>query len=366
MSEHDINGPSQLKKREECPGSADAEKDIVRQDNKDSSRGNTGHTWIAATMRGKTPPALPEDLIEPCTIALDAAMAVQSVASGIGVKIPEGKPIVLVEHKVDLSGLGIKQGGTIDYALVWPGVLAIFLDWKFGVLWTDNPKWNRQIQAYAWGLANDFGCEEVWGGICQPELQPDLRLRLDRFTAEDLARRGTEIKRIVSWTKVADAPRRPGECCTFCGAKDACAARQAYGAQLSLITQPSQVFFSASPEDRKALWEKIGIAIKTLEKAKEQITQLMIADPKITMPGYEIGEGRGKREWKDPDQAKASLIAVALAKGLDPDCVEPRRLLSPNQADETFGKAKLVRETLEKIVKKIPGEPAIVPVKGVA
>ncbi len=364
MSEHDLNGCSQLKKREDCPGSAQAEANLTRQDTADSSRGDLGHAWMAASLRGKPQPPIPEDLIEPCTIALNAANAIQALAASLGAKVPDAKPIVLVEHRVDLSGLDIPKGGTIDYALVWPGLLAIFLDWKFGVLWTDNPKWNRQIQGYAWGLANDFGCEEVWGGICQPELQENLRLRLDRFTEDELGRRRDEIRRIIAWTKVADAPRRPGDCCTFCGAKDNCLARQAYGAQLSLISQPSQVFFAGTPDERKALWEKISIAEKTLKTAKEQILQLMIADPKITMTGYMIGEGRAERKWKDPEQAKATLIALALQKGLDPEVIEPRKLVSPAQAEDLLGKGKAYREPMEKIIEKVPGGPAIVPAKG--
>jgi len=363
VSAHDINGPSQLSKREACPGSAKAEQEIPRKDSPEASRGTLGHAWIAAFLRGKPLPDIPEDLIESCSICVDTAKQIKTTIAA-QIKFPSGDPIVLVEHKVDLSHLGIKEGGTIDFALIWPGVLGIFLDWKFGDLWTDNPKFNRQIQGYGSGLANDFGLEEVWGGICQPELRPDLRVRVDKFTSEDLERRATDIRRIVAWTQVSDPPRRPGEHCGFCGAKDACAARQAYGAQLSLITQPAQVFFAGSPDDRKALWEKIGIALSVLGKAKEQITDLMKGDPSITMTGYQIGEGKGKREWIDPDQAKLAMHAIALEKGMDADVVEPRKLLSPSAAEDLFGKAKAVRERLEKIVKKIPGDPAVVAIKG--
>ena len=372
---HDINGPSQLKKRELCPGSAKAESEIKDAELMDDelpenpaeiadfrARGNLGHAWMAAAIRGKTTPPLTEDLAEPCAIAFDMAQNIVNVVGNLR-PLPEGKPIVLVEHRVSLGFLGIPEDGTIDYALVWPGVLGIMLDWKFGVVWTDNPRWNRQVQGYVCGLANDFALPEVWGGIGQPDLAPDLRCRISGFDQRHIHAAETDIKRIIAWTKVADPPLRPGKHCMFCAAKDACQARQEYGAQLSVIKSPAGVFFAGDPASRRVLWEKLNIAIKTLETAKEKIVGLMVSDRSVTMDGYEVGSGRGKRVWKNDDVAMAALMALVSEKGGDPEMVAPRKLVSPAEAEKLVGKAKKVQERLEPLIEKVPGDLTIVPEK---
>lgn len=364
MSTHDINGPSQLSKREACPGSAAAEAAIPDEaQTPEASRGSLGHAWMAAQLKGKPMPAIPDDLTEACGYAASVAKGIVGMVRALGMPVPEGDPLVLVEYPVDLSHLGIAKGGTLDLALVWPSAFAIVLDWKFGDAWTDNPKFNRQMQAYTIGLCAAFDVPQAVAGICQPELAEDLRLRLHLFTADEFKKRVEDIRRIVAWTKVADPPLRPGRHCGFCRAKDTCKARQELAGQLSILTNPSGVFFAADPTSRKVMWEKIGHALSVLEKAKKDIIEVAVRES-LPIEGYTIGPGKGSRSWASEADAVATMTAIAVEKGIDPSKIQVTRTISPAEAEGLFGKAKAVRERLEPITIKEEGKPTIVPAKG--
>jgi hypothetical protein len=159
---------------------------------------------------------------------------------------------------------------------------------------------------------------------------------------------------------VADPPRNPGEHCIFCKGKDACPARQEFAAQLSILRDPSALFFAADPVARRALWEKISHAMSVLGKAKDDIVAVAVRE-NLLIDGYHIGAGRGSREWALESEAKAALTALAVEKGLDPGVVEVTRIISPAEADKIIGKSKAVRERLEPLITKTEGKPTIVP-----
>lgn len=371
MSKHDPNGPSKLNQREECPGSYRLETttptDVPEwarlsmsadDESESSARGTRLHEHIADCIRNNVAPTLegtPGDNPESDHAAL---MACWDVAQQLIVPIGDkGSPLVLVEYRVALDHLGIPGGGTIDLAIVNPGSGFTLVDWKFGFSPVRDPAVNRQMQAYALGLANDYGCTHGKAMIVQPSGLGVAPVRTAEYSPELLARILPSIKRIVDDTQRVDAPLIPGDHCLYCKAKTGCPARKAQAeAVLARRAQPILHTIAAmEPKNRLDYIEKMKLAKGWLESSLVEIDEAILAGH-LQVPGLVIGEGRKSRSWVNDYMATEAMTAA----GVPEERQYKRTVISPAEAEKIAGKSKATSLKLKPAICVSPGKPRIV------
>jgi len=339
-----------------CPGSRAAEAGIPDVPNPDSQRGHDLHDMIAKVLRTEaTCIDIANDPVFMCFEETRAMGAIDEVRHGAG----NGVLLELIEHKVDLSSMGIIIPGTVDYALVIPGHKAWLRDWKFGAHPTRWPKNNPQLMAYAVGLWRMFGVQSVEAGICQPALAEQSEPVT--WDADELAAIELRLKTAVALTFKDDAQLNPGPHCRYCKARTTCRAHDESAANLAVLRDPIAVMQATDPADRARLWERLAEAITTLAGARDLIENECVMG-QLQIPGYHVEQGKKNRAWTDETTARMAMFRLANAKGISQDDVEPRELISPAQADKLFGKSKLTTNELACLVKRDPGEHKLVKV----
>lgn len=372
---HDPNGPSRLAQREMCPGSLRLETASMRdpsglelpgtsEDESDHSRrGRFLHDVIANCIAELTPPTeamlVVEDEFrgEDYTDALDAVLLCWGWAMGrIGNHpIDGGDPLILIEYRVDLADYGIGAGGTVDLAIVWPGRCFDLTDWKFGVTPTADPLVNRQMHAYALGIAQGYGCSSGEVSIVQPDGMGVEPIRTAHYTPEMIARLAGEIRYIVDETKREDAPLVPGEHCRWCKVINGCPARQSQAeAIIARRALPiTNTIAAMQPADRLPYVERMRLARAWLDGALRDIDNAII-DSRLLVPGFVVAEGRKSREWVSEDAA----LAVMREAGVQEDLLRESKVISPAKAEKLLGKARSGK--LRGAIVSTPGKPRVV------
>ncbi len=358
--DHDANGPSQLSKREGCPGSGRMEAAVAAEPGAEpttraaaADRGTRLHDAIADCIRCDRRPESVDypsfDEEEIAALQFCYGYYEQLVANCD----PEMDPI-LVEVRVDLTSLGIAKGGTVDLAVIKPGDTFWMADWKFGGLPTRAPRWNRQMQAYAVGLIEQYGC--INGGtiaVVQPALKEPVRC--DFLTAAELTEHALAIRSIVSRAKKPDAPLIPGDHCTLCNARETCPSRKAI-AEATIATKgiSSLAAFNAlEPSKRLDLYERMKLAKAWVEGALGDVDAAIITG-KLEVPGLGIGEGRKSRSWYNDSVAIDALRAAGLAE----TSIFTSSVISPAVAEKIVARPRL--DGVRKVIVSVSGKPRVV------
>lgn len=351
---HSPTGPSSANRVFNCPGSVRLIAAILAaaaslgtpvgtvEASPESRRGDRLHA-LAAT--GETPADLsPEDA--------DALALVREQIAIVRAETPGA--IELVEERLDLAGCGAGWGW-VDMARVVPGGRAVVLDWKFGDRAVKHPRHNWQMILYAWGLWAAFGCQEVEAIIVRPAAEEHWRVMRFTFTADLLETLGHHYRRAVFQAESKDAPLRPGDHCTFCAAKQTCPARWAALATVPRHQSFEGALLAASPVERARMLESAKLAAQQIHAFIAAIEDLAVREV-ITLHGYEVAQSKGRRCWKDPAAAEASIAALLKSKGLSPDRAAVREVISPAQAEDILGKSKAIIEALTPHQTTAPGK----------
>lgn len=298
-STHDINGPSRLWLREACPGSARMEVQMPPDAGSDAATaGTNAHAVMARCLSVWRMPTLGDAGADMALYSAlghcweDAARSHLRDVAGV---------VSVVEFKVALDPYGIPKGGTLDYAWVVPGDRFHLFDWKFGEWIPPRPRDNRQFQALALGLADDFGCTS---GRLSLSCGSVAGTWSDDATADDLARWRTEVRDIVNRAGNPNAPLAPGPHCSKCRARNNCPALEALTRSVTAANPISAVSALASlpPEDRATSYQRMKLAAAWLKGAIETVDQAIV-DGGLQVPGYRPGKGRGTRMWSNEAQA---------------------------------------------------------------
>jgi hypothetical protein len=285
----------------------------------------------------------------------DVAWCVDQAKEVVSALPPE--TVIVHEYQVDLQFLGIDpspDGCRCDLVAFVPGSFALLIDWKYGAGYVDAPEWNTQMKAYATGIARSFGVPQVLAMILQPNAQnEDFKRRSYTFDAAGLATAETEIRAIIEATKKPDAPLVRGDHCAdrFCRCRPVCQLWRDAFLSVPKNTSVANYMLSLSPEKRRDIYENLLAAKKFCTDAIEAVKELAVAGS-LEIAGYEIGDGKKSREWKDEGVAKINLCSLASGKGLSSDdVIKP---ISIAKAEELFGKGKFKDQTLT-----VPGKPML-------
>ena len=288
-------------------------------------------------------------------------------------------------------------GGTADLVLVTPTELEI-ADAKFGYR-PVGPD-GLQLRAYAVGapplLVNpDTGeflpqfrqLKTVRLTILQPEDSQAIKSVVYPF--EDVIKWAEEVKQVIKAAQDPDAPRVPGDQCTFCPAAAVCPERiqeagQAVTSMFSDLDAPA----AKAPDVRPAAIESVDVIedIANLQMTKdpkalgpEEIGRVLDLAPLIEtylsdvrkyahkqissgkpVPGWKLIEGRRSRRWnQSEEETAAALKKIGLAVGE----VYVKKVVTPNQAEglEKVSGSKKRRERVAELWSWAEGKPTLAP-----
>jgi len=213
------------------------------------------------------------------------------------------------------------------------GKRAFILDWKFGsgvpVPADDNP----QLMFYAAAAMRTpevqwvfDECDEIECIIVQPPSVKRWVTTTKRIKAFE-----QELAMAVKVSQMPDAPLNTGEHCRWCAAKPTCpkmtgAVDRAVHAQLDILNV-AQISSYLKQADMLEQWitDLRALAHQVLEAGKP-------------VPGYKLVAKRAIRQWVDENEANHWLDG----KGLEPDQIYEKKIISPAGAEKLLKKNKIV------------------------
>jgi len=346
---HDINSPSVLSRRYQCPGSAGLETALKRSgyrppEKEYSQAGRRAHEAVELVLRGDL--SEESELVTPeVKFCVEQVKDLEREVSGT----------VYFEHSVDLSFLGIETPGTIDYLLVKPSEKAWLIDWKFGAMKADSPRYNWQMKAYACGVRKAFDVKEVETAIVQPTLDDEEEfVRAYCFWTNELDKAEADIKEIVDSTKQSDAPLVRGDECMFCLCKDSCPAWKD-----SLLEIPKHLPIVAhletiSPEQRGKLIDNLKAAESWVKKILGLCEERFL-EGGLEIDGYEA-RATERRIWNGEKNDIAAKLEEILAVTGKTGEVWERSIVSPAGFEKIAGKSMAVAAAIEPLIMRISGE----------
>lgn len=351
---HDINGPSVLHRRAACPGSARQEEGKPDAGSEAADRGDRLHA-LAYRVMAEGASLLAEVDAEDADAIAFALERAEEMRGRAGAEAR-----LASELHVDLAGLGILAGGTVDFAFIVPGGPAWAGDYKFGRSWVDHPRWNWQAKAYAWGLREAYGCTEVTFGIAQPAAEDRHRWREVTWSADEVGEIGEAIRRIVAATALEDAPLLAGDHCAFCRARSSCPARAEITAGMVVLRSPLEAMRAMDPSQRRVIYERLAVALEQLGDVRAAIEEEALAG-RLEIDGYQIGTGRRSRSWADEAVASAALLRLAHEYGKDPTALVKSVVSSPAEAERILGRS--AKTDLEELTVWRDGKPRLTKAK---
>lgn len=325
--------PSNLFRRQHCPGSAVAEASVPEKESKSeiASRGNRIHASIHDGIRV---PINRAKILSECDEieTVEACWKEAQVCWDILTEEQRKTAIVGVENPVNLSAFGMDTG-IPDFYIYVPRELLILRDWKSGEGWVPTARWNLQLGTYACAIiGNDLECSIDIGVF-----QPKIRDYCDSWKTNAIELSGTaeRIRKIVEHCKKENAPIVPGGWCQYCRAADNCHKRLAVAAEIMQIANPVSVISALEPTSRATFYERLKQAVKMLADAEESIEESFLSGT-LQIEGYEIGEGRKSRYWASEEKAIEKMRGMAVSAGVHE--YEFLKVLSVPQAEKVFGK----------------------------
>lgn len=288
------------------------------------------HTFKGATLTGREPIEVTEEMAEAVQIYLDT---IRFDMATYGLEIKDIK----IEHKFHLTSVHPDAFGTNDCNLPIPFDRVIVYDYKHGKGVTVDVEENKQLMYYALGACQEGDFNEVEIVIVQPRGSGDP-IRRWSLSVRELERFATELKGKIEETRDPKAPLYVGSWCkkSFCPAMAICPAFR------TTIETEAQVAFSAPapvvlPKPEGMTKELLGKILGQMEMLDQWLRSVeayaeTIANNGEEIPGFKLVRGReGNRKWKDEDAAGIALQEATK----DMDCpVYERKLLSPAKVEK--------------------------------
>lgn len=277
-------------------------------------------------------------------------------------------PVVALETMVDYSEYAPPEAkddafGTSDCIMIGGDTITV-CDFKYGQGVPVSAEHNSQMMLYALGALALY--KPFYGALITRVRMMISQPRIKNFSTweiprDELERWGREVVLPAAALAYAgEGEFRPGEdTCRFCRVKHSCAARsyqylalEAFGKALPADAPGAQTDpLLTDGEVGDILIRARGLAT-WLKDLEDYALAACLAGKEIT--GWKAVEGRGSREWADLDTAFAALPE----RGIDAALLYERKPVSPAALEKTLGK-KLYAESVEDLVRKLPGKPTL-------
>lgn len=289
-------------------------------------------------------------------------------------------PELFTERFLDGSWLDPRLGGTADVTLVEPGAWIHLFDYKNGRVIVEV-KDNEQMKNYGVFLLHLYpDAAGVVVHLVQPNaIHEDGFIRDESYTADELKLFEITLKAAADATTPPNAPRRAGDHCTYCPAKDRCPEFDALmlneaavdfaadADEVGEIARP-ELADDATPADadeyranlaRRAKWIPLmDQAARDIKKKifNELMNNNVVSDgtPNGT---FKLVQGRSNRVYVDEAQAHEHFNEHGIT---DEHLFTPPELKSPAQVEKlgrTIGmKPAALKKIVAEVVTKPPGK----------
>lgn len=339
-NKHFICGPSSLKRRELCPGSARMERDLPEKASEAADIGTKQHAAAADLLLGKVPDF--RGLTDEQRLAVE--WCVEYVK---GLQWPGSR--LLIETKLDLAWMHPEiGGGTADVILLEDYARAIVIDFKFGRTPVDSPGCNLQLACYAAGVAKEYDVRDV--KVCI--LNPELNVHGVEDLAAGIACRCVDI---AARAMHPDAPCIPSEdACRYCKASGQCSAQLTEAdTHIAQVSRAADVALLPMEQIAQmvAAWEDSGVEAY-IGAAKARLHEAYIVGYRHDL--WRMAKGRASRVW-----AEGAADALKELAGEKAGELYTTELKSPAQVEKLLGKSKAVKEAMAGLVVTIEGKPKL-------
>lgn len=217
---------------------------------------------------------------------------------------PDQPLVVLLEHHMDGSVLGIERGGTADMVIVVPFKLARVVDWKCGFLDQGDAAEHEALSTYAVMAAATFKAVGIEVFLFQPRAEFKLRASGARFAAAELKAQETWTRVVVQAAIEENPEAVAGLHCTKCRALPRCPV-----AQEMIVRFKEAMEFIGDPSDAEAWADQVD-ASKVAEKYAEETYALAKA---------RLGKGLPISRWFLQSSGDTRKIDAKLAMQLAKD-----------------------------------------------
>lgn len=262
--------------------------------------------------------------------------------------------ILFLEQKLNLTDYVPDGFGTGDVLIIADRVLTI-IDLKYGKGVPVSADNNKQMMLYSLGALREFDymydIQAVRMIIYQPRLDsistfempvPELR----QWAEEELKPRAT-------MAFAGEGEYQPGPHCRFCKAKAVCRAN----AEMNLDIARYEFKDAALLDDTEIadILTRADAFKKWLGAVEEHALFEAVNNDK-KWPGYKLVEGRSNRMYADETRVANALTAA----GWKEEIIYTKKLLGITAMEKELGKP-VFEKTLEGLIIKPPGKPALVP-----
>jgi hypothetical protein len=262
-----------------------------------------------------------------------------------------------VEDRLEIPSISEHCFGTTDawvYSQEHDQLIIWDLKYGFRVV---EPVDNWQLICYVIGIADRLGCfnpdTKIHIRIYQPRAPHRLGIhRRWKTTWKDLWSHQITLKSFAADALGNSPPTRPGAHCRYCRARHTCSA-------LSLEAVAAAEYVR-TPMPQELGGQGLAVELAILEAAQRTLEYRLTAIQEQairrirageTVPGYQVGHGRGSVVWTKPDEIAGileHLTGIDIRKGL----------MTPKQAQE----AGISPETIRDYSKHQPGKQTLRPV----
>jgi hypothetical protein len=268
-----------------------------------------------------------------------------------------GGPHMGIEDRLEIPSISEHCFGTTDawvYSQEHDQLIIWDLKYGFKVV---EPVDNWQLICYVIGIADRLECfnpdTKIHIRIYQPRAPHRLGIhRRWKTTWGDLEPQRLALKDAAWWALNDEPPTRTGPHCRYCRARYTCSA-------LSLEAAAAAEYVS-TPMPQELGGQGLAVELAILEAAQRMLEYRLTAIQEqaiqriragATVPGYQVGHGRGSVVWSKPDEIAGvleHLTGIDIRKGL----------MTPKQAQE----AGIDPETIRDYSEHKPGKQTLRPV----
>ena len=239
---------------------------------------------------------------------------------------------VLTERRMDMDGVGFRNGGTADVVLVVPFKRVIVVDYKFGFLDQGDAEDHDQAQAYALAAADEYSCEDVEVWIIQPRAEKPHRMSGATFDAAALRKNRAWTQAVLRLARGDNPELTAGYSqCVYCRAFTHCPA-----VKERIVHAQEALHLIGPPTDADA-WGEAADAYKLAEKwgadGKDETKAHLLANGPGSVTGWKLGAGRSMRSVSDVPTALQRIRDAGLEEAALRACSISLSKLEPQAAD---------------------------------
>lgn len=296
--QHHQYGPSSLKRRELCPGSAREERFLPDIPNEFAAQGTKLHAAIACKLDNVEMPALTPEESE----------IVEKMACFFEECVPGGGK-VHTEVGLAYSYYGeTLYTGTADVLIERPDDIATLIDWKTGRRAVEEASDNLQGAAYALAAMQQQGHKAIEVIFYNPVIH---QVTAHTYTVDGGVEVARQIVAIIEACKNPNAPCKPGEVqCRYCKAREhgTCQAYLASVKKGVVIggAEPRAVIAQLADADLAMMIDSLAPASKFLESLQRELkTRIEFRGSPVA--NWTIKSTSGGREAVDINRLYAAI-----------------------------------------------------------